>query len=99
MVPPIVHPQYGIPAPVPPNHLYNPNAYFNPVVPPVPFVHPPPMVIGPPPYHPLQSTPAQLIPALLYHLQTIHPVIPHTVPRVQMFHHYLVHYMIVMKLH
>ena len=52
MVPPIVHPQYGIPAPVPPNHLYNPNAYFNPVVPPVPFVCPPPMVIGPPPYHP-----------------------------------------------
>ena len=52
VVPPIVHPQYGIPAPVPPNHLYNPNAYFNPVVPPVPFVHPPPMVIGPPPYHP-----------------------------------------------
>ena len=52
VVPPIVHPQYGIPDPVPPNHLYNPNAYFNPVVPPVPFVHPPPMVIGPPPYHP-----------------------------------------------
>ena len=52
MVPPIVHPQYGIPAPLPPNHLYNPNAYFNPMVPPVPFVHPPPMVIGPPPYHP-----------------------------------------------
>ena len=51
VVPPIVHPQYGIPAPVPPNHLYNPNAYFNPVVPPVPFVCPPPMVIGPPPYH------------------------------------------------
>ena len=24
VVPPIVHPQYGIPAPVPPNHLYNP---------------------------------------------------------------------------
>ena len=52
VVPPIVHPQYGIPAPVPPNHLYNPNAYFNPMAPPVPFVHPPPMVVGPPPYHP-----------------------------------------------
>ena len=52
VVPPIVHPQYGIPAPVPPNHLYNSNAYFNPVVPPVPFVHPPPMVSGLPPYHP-----------------------------------------------
>ena len=49
VVPPIVHPQFGIP--VPPNHLYNPNAYFNPVVPPVPFVCPLPMVIGPPPYH------------------------------------------------
>ena len=52
VVPPIVHPQYGIPAPVLPNHLCNPNAYFNPVVPPVPFVCPPPMVIGTPPYHP-----------------------------------------------
>ena len=52
VVPPIVHPQYGVPAPVPPNHLYNPNAYFNPLVPPVPFVRPPPMVMGPPPYHP-----------------------------------------------
>ena len=47
MVPPI-----GIPVPVPPNHLYNPNAYFNPMVPPVPFVCPPLMVISPPPYHP-----------------------------------------------
>ena len=52
VVPPIVHPQFEIPAPVPPHHLYNPNAYFNPIVPPVPFVHPPPLVIGPPPYHP-----------------------------------------------
>ena len=52
VVPSIVHPQYGIPAPVPPNPLYNPNAYFNHVVPPVPFVCPPPMVSGPPPYHP-----------------------------------------------
>ena len=52
VVPPIVHPQYGIPAPAPPNHLYNSNAYFNPVVPPVPFVCPPPMVSSPPPYHP-----------------------------------------------
>ena len=51
VVPPIVHPQYGIPAPVPTNHLYNPNAYFNSVVPPVPFVHSLPTVIGPPPYH------------------------------------------------
>ena len=52
VVPPIVHPQYGIPTPVLPNQFYNPNAYFNPVVQPVPFVHPPPMVIGPPPYPP-----------------------------------------------
>ena len=66
VVPPIVHPQYGILAPVPPNHLYNPNAYFNPVVPPVPFVHPPPMVIGPPPYHPptVHSSPINPSPTL-----------------------------------
>ena len=66
VVPPIVHPQYGIPAPVPPNHLYNPNAYFNPVVPPVPFVRPPPMVIGPPPYHPptVHSSPINPSPTL-----------------------------------
>ena len=66
VVPPIVHPQYGIPAPVPPNHFYNPNAYFNPVVPPVPFVRPPPMVIGPPPYHPptVHSSPINPSPTL-----------------------------------
>ena len=50
VVPSIVNAQFGIP--VPPDHLYKPNAYFNPVVPPVPFVRPPPMVIGPLPYHP-----------------------------------------------
>ena len=59
VVPPIVHPQYGVPAPVPPNHLYNPNAYFNPVVPPVPICSSPTYGDGSPsissPYSPFQS--------------------------------------------
>ena len=63
VVPPIVHPQYGIPTPVPPNQFYNPNAYFNPVVPPVPFVCPPPMVIGPLTVHSSPINPSSTLPS------------------------------------